>query len=72
MTSKEVKQPTAVNSALLEERSDFTINLLKNPNYYGTFPGLDCEPKGHCQAATLISALSYTLGNLARPRVQQT
>ena len=40
MTPKEVKQPAAVNSALLEERTNFKINLLKNPNYFGTFPGL--------------------------------
>ena len=26
--------------ARLEERGNFKINLLKNPNYYGTFPGL--------------------------------
>jgi hypothetical protein len=28
------------HEALLLERSNFKINLLKNPNYFGTFPGL--------------------------------
>jgi hypothetical protein len=40
MTSKEVKQPTAGNAFFIEERTNFKINLLKNPNYFGTFPGL--------------------------------
>lgn len=38
--SSEVKLPSAGSSAFHEERSNFKINLLKNPNYFGTFPGL--------------------------------
>ena len=40
MANEEVKLPSAGSSAFHEERTNFTINLLKNPNYFGTFPGL--------------------------------
>jgi hypothetical protein len=40
MTAKEVNQPAIGNHALLEERINFKTNLLKNPNYFGSFPGL--------------------------------
>lgn len=43
MATKQVNQPAAGNTgheAFLIERSNYKINLLKNPNYFGTFPGL--------------------------------
>jgi hypothetical protein len=40
MANEEAKLPTAGSSAFHEERTNFKINLLKNPNYFGTFPGL--------------------------------
>jgi hypothetical protein len=40
MTPKTSKLLGDERLAFHEERANFTFNLLKNPNYYGTFPGL--------------------------------
>jgi hypothetical protein len=40
MANEEARLPSAGSSAFHEERVNFKINLLKNPNYFGTFPGL--------------------------------
>jgi len=40
MANEQAKSPAAGSSAFHEERINFKSNLLKNPNYFGTFPGL--------------------------------
>jgi hypothetical protein len=40
MANNEANLATAGKAAFFEERSNFKANLLKNPNYFGTFPGL--------------------------------
>jgi hypothetical protein len=40
MTPEPSKQPPSDHFAFHQERTNFKFNLLKNPNYYGTFPGL--------------------------------
>jgi hypothetical protein len=40
MTALEANLAAAGKTAFHEERTNFKLNLLKNPNYFGTFPGL--------------------------------
>src|ERR1700733_11751352 len=60
MANTEEKQPKPAitgHEALLLERNNFKINLLKNPNYFGTFPGLGNVVK-HIQYNTTYEQLA--------------